>query len=93
MEDNSPPGFIFPFLLTALLDKVGLRWTLRIWAIGSTMVSALALLGIRPRLPVPTYASSHRRPRFIPPRLGLVKSPLFWSVVSLYVVILFVILP
>ncbi|EJF57758.1 MFS general substrate transporter [Dichomitus squalens LYAD-421 SS1] len=73
-------GFFFAFILNALLDQVGLRWTLRIWAIGSTIVSGIALLGVRPRLPVPTYASGQRRPRFIPPQLGLMKNPLFWSV-------------
>ncbi|KAI1788981.1 MFS general substrate transporter [Ganoderma leucocontextum] len=73
-------GFVFPFALTALLDKVGLRWTLRIWAIVTTIFCGIALLGLRPRLPVPKYSHGSRRPRFIPPQLGFVKNPLFWSV-------------
>nr|VWP01489.1 Cytochrome P450 monooxygenase CYP52X1 [Ganoderma boninense] len=56
-------GFVFPFLLNVMLESVGLRWTLRIWAIVSTVIIGIALLGIRPRLP-----------------LGLLTSPLFWSV-------------
>ena len=75
-------GFIFPFLLNAMLNNVGLRWTLRIWAIGSTVITGVALLGIRPRLPVPRFTAGRERPRFIPPQLGLMRSPLFWSVVS-----------
>ncbi|TBU44775.1 MFS general substrate transporter [Dichomitus squalens] len=73
-------GFVFPYILTALLDKVGLRWTLRIWAIVTTIFCGIALLGLRPRLPVPKYPHGSRRPRFIPPQLGFVKTPLFWSV-------------
>lgn len=74
-------GFIFPFALNALLDKVGLRWGLRIWSIVSTSCCGLALLGIRPRLPVPRFTAGQRRPRFIPPQLGFTKNPLYWGVV------------
>ncbi|EIW61883.1 MFS general substrate transporter [Trametes versicolor FP-101664 SS1] len=73
-------GFVFPFALTALLDKVGLQWTMRIWAIGSTVCSGIALLGMRPRLPVPKFTGNQRRPRFIPPHLGFMRNPIFWSV-------------
>ncbi|KAI0330843.1 MFS general substrate transporter [Cubamyces sp. BRFM 1775] len=72
-------GFVFPFILNALLDKVGLRWTLRIWAIGTSLFSALALFGMRSRFPVPKYTANQRRPRFIPPHIGFVKDPLFWT--------------
>ncbi|TFK93289.1 MFS general substrate transporter [Polyporus arcularius HHB13444] len=72
-------GFAFPFLLNTLLDKVGLRWTLRIWAIGTSLCSAVALLGMRSRFPVPRYGSTQRRPKFIPPQLTFLKNALFWS--------------
>ncbi|OBZ73693.1 putative transporter ESBP6 [Grifola frondosa] len=75
-------GFMFPFLLNALLDRVGFRWTLRIWAIGVTIISSIALLGIRPRLPIPRYRSGQSRPRFIPPKMKFIKAPLFWSFVA-----------
>ena len=75
-------GFVFPFILNALLAKVGLQWTLRVWAIGTSVCTALALLGMRSRLPVPRYSAGHRRPRFIPPNFEMIKSPLFWSFVS-----------
>ena len=65
-----------------MLDNIGLRWTLRIWAIGSTVIIGIALFGIRPRLPVPKFTGGRERPRFIPPQLGFMTSPLFWSVVS-----------
>ncbi|KAI9067649.1 MFS general substrate transporter [Trametes sanguinea] len=73
-------GFVFPFALNALLDKVGMRWTLRIWSIGSTLCAGVALLGMRPRLPVPKFTGNQRRPRFIPPQLGFIRNPIFWSV-------------
>ncbi|KAI0373779.1 MFS general substrate transporter [Pilatotrama ljubarskyi] len=72
-------GFVFPFVLNALLDRVGLRWTLRIWAIGTSFFSGIALLGMRSRFPIPKFAAHQRRPRFIPPQVGFVKSPLFWT--------------
>lgn len=74
--------FVFPFILTALLEEVGLRWTLRIWALVTTIFCGVALLGLRPRLPVPKFVSGQRRPRLIPPALGFIRNPLFWSVVS-----------
>ena len=43
-------GFVFPLVLNALLNKVGLRWTLRIWAISTTLFSAVAMLGMRPEI-------------------------------------------
>ncbi|KAI0754564.1 major facilitator superfamily domain-containing protein [Daedaleopsis nitida] len=72
-------GFVFPFLLNYLLDKVGLRWTLRIWAIGTSACSALALFGMRSRFPTPKYASTQRRPKLIPPHLDCLKNSLFWT--------------
>ncbi|RPD56103.1 MFS general substrate transporter [Lentinus tigrinus ALCF2SS1-7] len=72
-------GFAFPFLLNTLLDKVGLRWTLRIWAIGTSFFSGIALLGMRSRFPTPKYGATQRRPKFIPPQLTFLKTGLFWS--------------
>ncbi|KAH9945599.1 MFS general substrate transporter [Amylocystis lapponica] len=72
-------GFLLPLLLNAMLDRVGVQWTLRIWALATMVVSGIALLGINPRLPVPRYTREQRRPRFIPPQLHFLKSPLFWA--------------
>ncbi|EJF56351.1 MFS general substrate transporter [Dichomitus squalens LYAD-421 SS1] len=72
-------GFVFPLILNGLLSKLGLSWTLRIWAIGSSICSAVALLGMRPRLPVPKFNASSRRPKLIPNRLDFFKTSLFWS--------------
>ncbi|RPD73239.1 MFS general substrate transporter [Lentinus tigrinus ALCF2SS1-7] len=72
-------GFAFPFLLNYLLAKVGLRWTLRIWAIGTSVCSGIALLGMRSRFPTPKYSAAQRRPKFLPPRLPFLRNSLFVS--------------
>ncbi|KZT69303.1 MFS general substrate transporter [Daedalea quercina L-15889] len=70
-------GFAFPFLLQALLDHYGFRWTLRIWAIVIFVTVGVAILGMQPRLPVPKYPRG-QRPRFIPPQMNFLRSTLFW---------------
>ena len=75
-------GFVFPLLLNALLTNIGLRWTLRIWAICTTVLCGIAMLGMRSRLPVPKYNAVHRRPKLLPGRVDFLRSTLFWSVVS-----------
>ena len=77
-------GFVFPLVLNVLLNKVGLRWTLRIWAISTTLCSAVAMLGMRSRFPVPKFSADQRRPKLIPSRLDFLHTPLFWSFVSSY---------
>ncbi|KAI0686604.1 MFS general substrate transporter [Earliella scabrosa] len=74
-------GFIFPFMLNGLLEKVGLRWTLRIWALGTSLCSAIALLGMRSRFPTPRFNATQRRPKLIPPHMDWFRSPLFLSFV------------
>ena len=76
-------GFVFPFMLNALLNNVGLRWTLRIWAIMTCAITGLAFLGIRPRVPVVKPRPGQRRPRLIVPQMQYFKSPLFLSFVSI----------
>ena len=75
-------GFIFPFMLNGLLEKVGLRWTRRIWALGTSLCSAIALLGMRSRFPTPRFNATQRRPKLIPPHMDWFRSPLFLSFVS-----------
>ncbi|KAI0659207.1 MFS general substrate transporter [Cubamyces menziesii] len=70
-------GFVFPFLLNALLNNVGLRWTLRIWAFMTCVSTGIAFYGVRPRLPVPKFYAGQRRP--LAPRMEYFKSPLFLS--------------
>ncbi|TBU59311.1 MFS general substrate transporter [Dichomitus squalens] len=72
-------GFVFPFLLNALLSKVGLPWTLRIWAIMTCTLTGIAFLGVRPRIPVPKRAPGQQRPRLIVPQMRYFKSPLWLS--------------
>ena len=70
-------------MLTTLLDKVGLRWTLRIWAIMTCTLTGIAFLGVRPRIPVAKRAPGQQRPRLIVPQMRYFKSPLWLSFVRL----------
>ncbi|KAI0741945.1 MFS general substrate transporter [Daedaleopsis nitida] len=74
-------GFVFPFLLTTLLEKVGLAWTLRICAIGTSLCAGIAMLGMRSRYPTPKFSAGQPRPKLFPPHLDWIKAPLFWSVI------------
>ena len=69
-------------MVNGLLDKVGFRWTLRIWAIGMAVVAGLALLGVKPRVPVPKYHRGQNRPRLIPVQMHFLRRPIFWTFVS-----------
>ena len=77
-------GFAFPFLINYLLDKVGLRWTLRIWAIGTSVCSAVALLGIRSRFPTPRYTAAQQRPKFFPRQVPFLTNALFVTFVRVH---------
>ncbi len=79
---NWVPGFVFPFMLNAMLNNLGLRWTLRIWAIMTCTATGIAFLGIRPRVPISKPHPGQRRPRLIVPQMVFFKSPLFLSFVS-----------
>jgi len=39
-------------MASSLLQKVGYQWTLRIWAAMFIVFGSIALLGVKPRLPV-----------------------------------------
>ncbi|KEP46039.1 MFS monocarboxylate transporter [Rhizoctonia solani 123E] len=45
-------GSLYPLAVNYLLENLGFRWTLRIWAAFTLVVSAVSLLFIKPRLPV-----------------------------------------
>ncbi|KDQ61480.1 hypothetical protein JAAARDRAFT_66589 [Jaapia argillacea MUCL 33604] len=72
-------GFAFPLLMNALLQSIGFRWTLRIWAAVMTIVSSLAMFGVHPRIPSPKYRGRQNRPPLIPPQMPFFKSAIFWS--------------
>ncbi|KAH8100923.1 major facilitator superfamily domain-containing protein [Cristinia sonorae] len=71
-------GFVFPFIVNGLLDAVGYRWTLRIWAAIMMVIGGVAILGIRRRIPVPKYRPGQQRPRLIPRNMQFFQSPIFW---------------
>lgn len=75
-------GAVFPPILGILLDRVGFRWTLRIWAIAFVIFSGTAVWFIKPRLPVP----SRREPRRAPADLSYLRNPL-WAVVAITILI------
>ena len=70
-------------MLNTLLEKVGLQWTLRIWAIMTCTTTGAAFLVIRPRVPIVKRRPGQARPRFIVPQMQYFKSPLFLSFVRL----------
>ncbi|PCH44516.1 MFS general substrate transporter [Wolfiporia cocos MD-104 SS10] len=72
-------GFAFPYILEAMLTRLGFRWTLRIWCIATSILGGISLLGMKPRLPVPKFQRGQTRPRFIPPQLHFIKTPHFWA--------------
>ncbi|ORY55169.1 MFS general substrate transporter [Leucosporidium creatinivorum] len=44
-------GFVFPFLLNSLLEKVGFAWTCRVWALITFVIFGGCVATLRPRLP------------------------------------------
>ncbi|CAL1714358.1 unnamed protein product [Somion occarium] len=72
-------GFVFPFLVNALLVRFGHRWTLRIIALLQCILGGVALLGVRPRISPTKYQRGQRRPQLIPPRIQFLKRKVFWA--------------
>ncbi|KAL8276316.1 hypothetical protein RQP46_011282 [Phenoliferia psychrophenolica] len=71
-------GFVFPFLIGNLLDKVGFAWTVRIWAGFTFITFGLALLFLKPRLPARRPTRGEARGKFMPVDLTFLKSPIVW---------------
>ncbi|GAA5888944.1 hypothetical protein JCM6882_009690 [Rhodosporidiobolus microsporus] len=46
-------GFVFPFLIQALLDHVGFHWMVRTWSFITAVVYVVALYLVQPRIPPP----------------------------------------
>ena len=67
-------GSILPFFFSALLPRVGVRWTLRIWAAMILVASLPLLFLIRPRAVSTTRISTRARTGWKP----LIQSPTFW---------------
>ncbi|KAH8899340.1 MFS general substrate transporter [Thozetella sp. PMI_491] len=72
-------GVVMPFLMSALLDRVGLRAALLAWAAASTIMTIPLLVLIKPRIPLSDTTSSSsaagRRPAL---SFGFLRHPLFW---------------
>lgn len=49
--DGTSGGAICPLLISSLLDSIGFRWTLRIWAALVLVIVGVAFLFCNPRIP------------------------------------------
>ncbi|KAF9568725.1 MFS general substrate transporter [Agrocybe pediades] len=79
-------GFIFPLALGALLDKVGFRWTLRIWAIMFGLCCGVGLFGIKARIPVRKPTPERPRQPLFPKDLSFMKTPVFFCLTAITIV-------
>ncbi|KAF8901161.1 major facilitator superfamily domain-containing protein [Gymnopilus junonius] len=69
-------GFVFPLAMGYLLNAVGFRWTLRIWALALGACCGIALIGVNPRIPVRKPSMDVPRHPWFPTDLSRLKSPL-----------------
>ncbi|KDR67204.1 hypothetical protein GALMADRAFT_232213 [Galerina marginata CBS 339.88] len=69
-------GFVFPLVMGYLLDAVGFRWTLRIWALTLGVCCGIALIGVNPRTPIRRSSMDIPRHPWFPSDLSRLKSPL-----------------
>ncbi|KAI0046480.1 MFS general substrate transporter [Auriscalpium vulgare] len=70
-------GAVFPVAADFLLQRVGFRWTIRAIALTVGILGGLAILGVKPRLPIPPASSRQTAP---PLDFSFLKSPVFISV-------------
>ncbi|GEM07667.1 MFS monocarboxylate transporter [Rhodotorula toruloides] len=55
-------GFVFPFLFSGLLSKVGFAWVVRVWSLITAVVFAFAVYIVKPRIPPPKVRKGERGP-------------------------------
>ncbi|PPQ81421.1 hypothetical protein CVT25_015925 [Psilocybe cyanescens] len=79
-------GFIFPFMMGYLLEYAGFRWTLRIWALTFGLCCAIAVLGLKPRVPTRKPSIEFPRQPWRPRDLSLLKSPVLFGVIGITVI-------
>lgn len=76
-------GALFPLLINFLLSRTGgFRWTLRILACILAVCGGVALLGVKPRVPVAPVYNGAPVTVGVSPDFRFFKSPLFIAVVS-----------
>ncbi|KDQ20064.1 hypothetical protein BOTBODRAFT_27484 [Botryobasidium botryosum FD-172 SS1] len=69
-------GAIFPILLNILLQKMGWRWTLRIWALGTAIPGGIAVWCVKGRIPIVKNQPSQVKPV----SLSFLRAPLFIAI-------------
>ncbi|KAH9483339.1 MFS transporter asaE [Psilocybe cubensis] len=79
-------GFIFPLMMGYLLEHVGFRWTLRIWALTFGVCLVIALIGLKPRVPIRRPSEEHPRQPWLPSDLSLLKNPVLFVVIGITIV-------
>ncbi|KAI0042829.1 MFS general substrate transporter, partial [Auriscalpium vulgare] len=70
-------GAAFPLAANYLLQRVGFRWTIRTIALIVAIFGGVAIIGVKPRLPIPPASSRKTAP---PLDFSFLKSPVFISV-------------
>jgi hypothetical protein len=62
-----------------MLEKIGYAWTIRAWALITLSISGFAMLGLKPRLPLPPKGAP--RSSFLPKNVTWWRDPVFAAVV------------
>lgn len=81
-----PGGALFPILINFLLSRTGgFRWTLRILACILAVCGGVALLGVKPRVPVAPVHNGAPVTVGVSPDFRFFKNPLFIAIVSAHI--------
>ncbi|EJT98363.1 MFS general substrate transporter [Dacryopinax primogenitus] len=87
-------GAIFPPIIGVLLQHLGFRWTLRIWALAFTLVMAPAIYFMRPRYPPARLKEGDDRKinwsRFVNPVLAVVSASVFIQALGYFPVSIYI---
>ncbi|KIM40029.1 hypothetical protein M413DRAFT_190559 [Hebeloma cylindrosporum] len=68
-------GFVLPPVMGFLLDSLGFRWTLRIWAAILAVCCGIALIGVNPRIPGNRPTMDIPRQDWFPKDMHYLKTP------------------
>ncbi|KDR73320.1 hypothetical protein GALMADRAFT_125448 [Galerina marginata CBS 339.88] len=79
-------GLILPLVMGYLLDTVGFRWTLRIWAVVLGACCAIALKGLNPRIPIRRPTMDIPRQPWLPRDISSLKNPVLFFVTGTTIV-------
>ncbi|KAM0750468.1 MFS general substrate transporter [Meredithblackwellia eburnea MCA 4105] len=69
-------GFVFPFFIENLLERVGFPWTVRIWSLTTFVLFGVSLFYLKPRVPPVKPTRGEGRGQFLPVDLSFLFSPI-----------------